>query len=170
MRLIPDYPVTVTLANAPNGRAAPFHTVRVMRQLVAEGKADPLVLRTAVALIVGVPTRDQRGEVAAIFDYVRGSVRYVRDPVGLESVADPATVLRRMVGDCDDKSTLLAAMLESVGYPCRFVMAGYDGGDFSHVYLQCHFSGDWHDLDATELGPVGYAPPFPVKLWIEPIY
>lgn len=170
MRLIPDYPVTVTVAAAPSGRRGPFHTLRVMRELVESAKSDPRIIRTATNLIVGAPTRDEAAEVTNIFEYVRGSVRYVRDPVGVESVADPGTTLQRMVGDCDDKATLLAALLEVVGYPCRFVMAGYDGGDFSHVYLQCHFNGDWHDLDATELGPIGYAPPFPSRIWIEPIY
>lgn len=170
MLLIPDYPFTTTLARAPSGRSGPFHTVRKMREFVELGKVDPLVMRTAVRLVIEAPPRDEWREVESIFNYVRGSVRYVRDVVGVETLADPATTLRRMVGDCDDKATLLAAMLESVGYPCRFVMASYHGDDFEHVYLQCLLLGNWYDLDPTEIGPVGYAPPEPRRIWIEPIY
>jgi transglutaminase-like putative cysteine protease len=171
MRLIPDYPFSVTLAAAPSGRAAPFHTLRVMRQMVngERGKINPHVMRTAINLAIQVPARDYLSEVKAIFDYVRGAVRYLRDVHGLETIADPLTTLHRMVGDCDDKATLLAALLEVVGNPTRFVIAQYAGDDYEHVYVEVFVNGEWIELDPTENGPVGWAPPGAVKLWREQI-
>lgn len=170
MRFIPHHDLTVSVVPAPGGQRAPFHTVSVMRALVDEFKHAPPVLQTAINLVFLTTPRDERAEVEAIFNYVRGAVRYVRDVVGIETLADPVTTLRRMVGDCDDKATLLAALLEAVGYPCRFVIAAYGDGDYEHVYLQCFFNGQWHDLDPTEDGAVGYSPPGAVKCWVEPIY
>jgi transglutaminase-like putative cysteine protease len=65
----------------------------------------------------------------ALFEYVRDHIRYIKDPVGVESVSDPYYTLARMVGDCDDQAVLLAALYESVGFPTRFVIAGYNGAD-----------------------------------------
>lgn len=171
MRLIPDYPFTVTLASAPSGRSAPFHTLRVMRSLVnsERGKLNAHVLRTAVNLCLLAPPRDYLSEIQSIFNYVRGSVRYLRDVYGVETVADPLTTLGRMVGDCDDKATLLAALLEAVGNPTRFVIAQYGGEDYEHVYVEVFVNGEWIELDPTESGPVGWAPPGAVKVWREPI-
>lgn len=39
-------------------------------------------------------------------------------------------------GDCDDISTLAAALLIRLGYPARFVAIRYDGPDFKHVFVQ----------------------------------
>lgn len=170
MRFVYHHPLTVTVAPAPGGRRAPYHTVGVMRAMVEEFKCAPSIIQTAINLILFAPPRDEYAEVKAIFDYVRGSVRYVRDVVGIETLADPVTTLRRMVGDCDDKATLLATLLEAVGYPCRFVIAAYSDGEYEHVYLQCFFNRQWHDLDPTEDGAIGYSPPDPVRVWIEPAY
>ena len=64
------------------------------------------------------------------------------------------------MGDCDDQSALLGALLESIGIPTRFVVAGYSGDYFEHVYLQAWLDSDgWVDMDATEPHPMGWSPP-----------
>jgi len=50
-------------------------------------------------------------------------------------------------------------MLESIGYPTRFVVAGYNGGGFEHVYLQAWINGRWISMDPTEPHPMGWEPP-----------
>lgn len=157
------------LAAAPGGNAGTFHTVGLMRQLVRECRIDPAVMNMAIGIIHNVPAKDEYAEIEALFDFVLNHVRYVRDVAGLETLCDPRMTLQRLVGDCDDKSALLAALLESVGYPTRFVMAAYDGGDFSHVYLQVYvpFRDDWMDLDPTEHRRMGWAAPGATRFWIE---
>ena len=76
--------------------------------------------------------------------------------------------MHRQVGDCDDKSTLLATLFECAGYPTRFVLAGYTyPGVFEHIYVQVFAGGDWINADATEPQALGFAPPDPVALDFE---
>lgn len=77
-------------------------------------------------------------------------MRYVRDIRGIETVHDPDTMLRIMAGDCDDKSILLASLLESIGHRTRFVAIAYAPGQFSHVWVQDYIRGQWIDLEPTE--------------------
>jgi transglutaminase-like putative cysteine protease len=138
-----------------------------MRELVNACRVDPGVIQTAVGIIYLTPERADLAEVNALFCWVRDHVRYVRDVVGVETLCDPRMTLQRMVGDCDDQVTLLCSLLESVGYPTRFVMAGYNGPDFEHVYCQVLVNGQWLDCDPTEREPIGWAPPAPVAYYIE---
>jgi transglutaminase-like putative cysteine protease len=157
------------LAPAPGGGAGVYHTVALMRDLVREARIDPTVINAAVGIVHFAPEKDEFAEIHAIFDYVLNHVRYVRDVAGLETLCDPRMTLKRLVGDCDDKSTLLATLLEAVGYPTRFVMGAYDGGDFSHIYVQVYMQlhDMWIDLDSTEYMPMGWAAPNATRLWIE---
>lgn len=163
----PDFKAQLTVA--PVGYGGNLFTIAHMRRLVNAAKVDPAIITTATNIIHLVPAKDEWAEVSALFDFVLNHVRYVRDVVGIETLTDPRMTLQRLVGDCDDKSTLLGALLESVGYPVRFVMGAYNGPDFEHVYLQVLAFGQWTSLDATEHHPMGWAPPNPVKLWIEKV-
>ena len=158
-----------TLAAAPSGAAGVFHTVREMRRLVRLSRRTPEVMQAAVSAIYHVPQKDQLSEVEALFFFVRDSVRYVRDVAGLETLADPRMTLRRLVGDCDDQATLLAALYESVGYPTRFVMAGYRSRNYEHVYLQVFAAGRWWSVDPTEDRAFGWAPPMHRVIWFEKV-
>ncbi len=154
---------------APGGRASNPYTVGVMRELVKAARIDPVMMNHAISIIHMVPAKDEFAEISALFDFVQNHVRYVRDVAGLETLADPRMTMQRLVGDCDDQATLLATMLESVGYHTRFVMASYTGGDFEHVYLQVlvpHLN-EWLDLDPTEHHQIGWSAPGATHFWIE---
>jgi transglutaminase-like putative cysteine protease len=152
----------------PGGMAAAYHTLRMMRRLVTDAKTDPRVIQSATNIIFNTPEKDDLAEASALFDYVRDYIRYTKDVNGVEVISPPWTVLQRMVGDCDDKATLLAALFEVAGLPTRFVIAGYTvPGLFEHVYLQVYILGHWIDADPTESGNLGYAPPNPVALDFE---
>ncbi|MGV0999692.1 MAG: transglutaminase-like domain-containing protein [Fluviibacter sp.] len=131
-------------------------------------KTDQGILSAAIAIIFLQPEKDGFAEVNAVFEFVRDSIRYTQDVLNVETICSPWATLQRRVGDCDDKSTLLATLAECVGYPTRFVVAGYFGSkDFEHVYCQIFLNGEWVDADATEREPLGYAPPVPSALYIE---
>ncbi len=169
MRLAPSPVFTARLSEAPSGDAGFFHTIRTMRALVRAARIDPFVINTAVSIIHAEIEHDKRAEAAALFRFVRDSVRFVSDVAGLETLSDPRMTLQRMVGDCDDQATLLAALLESVGYPTRFVMAGYQTPMFEHVYLQTWVDGEWINCDPTQRYAFGEAPPAPLALWFEKV-
>jgi transglutaminase-like putative cysteine protease len=159
---------TTLIDGIPGGRAGSFDTVRRMRALITETSASPEIMQLATTLICMTPQRDQLSEVDAIFDFVRGRVRYVRDVVGLETLSDPRMTIKRLVGDCDDKTTLLGALFQSVGYPVRLVLTRY-GADrnFEHVYLDVLVNSAWLPADATEFRPLGWEAPDATETWIE---
>jgi transglutaminase-like putative cysteine protease len=134
-----------------------------MRRLAIQYKRGPEVRGTALTLIAGLRPKDWRGEVKAIFEYVRDQIRYVRDIRGLETLQTPPVTMDLSAGDCDDKSILLAALLESIGHPTRYVAVGYTvPGSYSHVYVETRLGTGWLPLDATVQQPLGWSPRPPV--------
>lgn len=147
MYLPPHVSFAGELRGAPVGRAAVFQTLRIMRDMVGAARVDPAIINAAHTLVFLTPERDQLAEVSAVFNWVRDSVRYVPDVLGVETLAAPALTMQRRTGDCDDQTALLCALLESIGFPTRFVVARYEADDFEHVYCQVFANGRWLDLD-----------------------
>ena len=164
--LAPTPTLTGVVIGIPNGRAGVAATLRAMRELVNRSKVDPAIRQAAQSVIFLQPEKDYLAEAEALFSFVRDTIRYTRDVHGVETLQTPAITLATRMGDCDDQSTLLASMLESVGIPTRFVVAGYNGGDFEHVYLQAWCDG-WIGMDATEPHPMGWEPPQPTVIGYE---
>jgi transglutaminase-like putative cysteine protease len=81
-----------------------------MRQFVVER-----VLRPA-----GVTARDELAAVRAIWRWVRDHVDFWNEAG--ESVLTPGRVLLVRYGDCDDRSGLVAAMLEAIRIPWDLVL------------------------------------------------
>lgn len=151
------------LADLPSGEAGTYATVRLMRRFVQQYKRVHTIREEALSLINGVRQKDWMGEIAAIFEFVRDHIRYVRDIHGVETVQTPLVTLELATGDCDDKSTLLAVLLETIGHPTRFVAAGYKTpGKFQHVYVETRVGDKWFPLDATLIDkPMGSVAPVP---------
>jgi transglutaminase-like putative cysteine protease len=149
------------LGEIPPGEPGTRATLHAMRELVKRFKTASQVRETALTLIRGLPPKAYAAEVRALFEYVRDAIRYVRDIAGVETLQTPVATLELEAGDCDDKSALLAAMLESIGHPTRFVAEGYRSpGHYSHVYLQTRVGQQWLSLDPTvSTATVGWAPP-----------
>ena len=168
MMLAPQVPISGALASLPRGARSARATVRAMRALVNAWKVYPGIINAAQSIIYLTPTKDALSELRAIFDWVQNHVRYTADVLGVEVLSNPWLTLQRQVGDCDDMATVFATLAEAVGYPTRFVLAGYEHpGYFEHVYAQVYAVGEWIDADPTERHPLGYAPPDPVALELE---
>lgn len=146
------------LVNIGEGRHGTIQTLRVMTAYVRQFKKDPQIRRKAIELTSHLPQKDFAGEIAALFVYVRDSIRYVQDVTDVETLHTPPDVLRIGAGDCDDKSVLLASLLESIGHPTRFKAIGFAPGDYQHVYVQTRLGAPWVSLDATEMHGVGWEP------------
>lgn len=169
MRTAPTIDFSGYLAPAPSGAAAPYATLRQMRRMVNAWKVAPVILQVVSSIIHLAPQKDEWSEAEALFEWVRDTIRYQRDPVGIEALATPLLTINRHVGDCDDQAALLATLFEAAGYPTRFVIAGYQSPAFEHVYLQVMLGDEWIDADPTEFHALGYAPPDPVVLDFEKV-
>lgn len=135
-------------------------TLAVMRQMVGAARIDPQLRQLATTLVFNTPEKNEYAEVSALLAFVQSNVRYVKDVLDVETLSSPQKTLAGRIGDCDDQTTLLAALLESVGYPTCFVVAGYSQPNvLEHVYLAASVDGQWLACDPTERGPVGWEPP-----------
>ena len=159
MMLAPAPYLSGSIVQISDGVAGVDDTIRAMRALVNQCKTDLTIRQAATSVAFLQPEKDEAAEVQAVFDYVRDHIRYTRDIHGVETLMTPPQTLASRLGDCDDQSCLLACMLESIGYPTRFVVAGYNGNGFEHVYLQAWVNSRWISMDPTEPYPMGWEPP-----------
>ena len=143
-------------------------TIRVMRQCVEFYKSHPRIIEVARNIVMLAPPKDQLAEVVAVFEYVRDQIRYVADPLDVETLTTPDRLIDEGAGDCDDKSTLLATLLAAIGIDSEFVVTGYtDNTNYEHVYVLAYVSSVRVALDPCELQPAGWQPPRPTIYTLE---
>ena len=151
-----------------NGFKGIEQTIRTMRQLVNQYKTDATIRQTAMQIVFLTPEKNEYSECEAIFNFVRDHIRYVKDVFGVETLALPTITLATRMGDCDDQSVLLASLLESIGYPTQFVIAGYSTpGAYEHVYVRVLCNGEAVSCDPTEQHYLGWEPADPAALMTE---
>lgn len=155
------------LGTLPPDAPGTHATLKLMAGLVSQHKRDPLMRDTAISLVAGLRPRDWSGETRAIFEYVRDRIRFTRDVSGVETLQIPSVTMELEAGDCDDKSILLATLLESIGHPTRFVATGYKAPQsYQHVYVESLLGTVWIPLDASVPEPFGWEPRPPVSRMI----
>lgn len=120
-----------------------------MAGLVNAYKTAPAIVVLSRQIIQHVPQKDTVLEAKALFEWVRDHIRYVSDVRNVETLATPIQTLKMMCGDCDDQTTLLVTMLESIGIKNRFVVVG-QFGTFFHVLSECYINGQWVACDPCE--------------------
>jgi transglutaminase-like putative cysteine protease len=147
-----------TLKVIPSGTEGVRATLNEMRKLVRDYKKNDQIRSTAAELVSPLQQKNFMGEIKRLHAFVRDQIRYLRDIHNVETLQSPPETLRRRYGDCDDKATLLAALLESIGHPSRFVAIGKAPGKFSHVYVETRVGPKWIGLETTEPVDVGWKP------------
>ena len=153
-------PPPSTLARIPSGDAGTLRTLDEMVKLVRRWKKDAGIWKLSRQIVQPVPAHDYRGEVDAIFHWVKRNIRYTQDVRDVETLATPKATLEARAGDCDDMATLLATLLESVGHPARFIAVSFPGEAFSHVIAETRIGPSWVALDTTVAkATVGWRPP-----------
>jgi transglutaminase-like putative cysteine protease len=109
----------------------------LMRLFVVRKVLDP----------AGVGSHDPAGAAQAIQRWVRDNIRFVNEPG--EQLLTPARVLIWRFGDCDDRSGLVAAMLESIRMRWRLVLTTRAGIPF-HIHPQTFLpKSGWVDLETS---------------------
>lgn len=151
-------PVTATLAALPDGKEGVRQTLKLMARQAREGKKRLPVLLAARQVVQYLPQKDYHAEVVTLHQFVRDHIRYVRDIRGVETLQSPERTLQLKQGDCDDKATLLAAMLEALGHRARFHAVGFQPDHYSHVYTETLLGRAWLPLETTEDWEAGRAP------------
>ena len=144
-----------TIEYIDDGVAGIRQTLQKMTKLIRAGKKSMAVREKALRLTAHLQPKDYYGEVCALHAFVRDEIKYMKDPVDVQT---PEASMRLKVGDCDDKAVLLCALLESIGHPTRLVAVGFDPGIFEHVYLDTLVGKQWLSCETTEPVSVGWEP------------
>lgn len=142
----------------PDGPEGVRVTLEVMRRLAREARLDPAIQRLAIELTSDVANEDFYGEIEALHAFVRDEIRYVQDVNDVETLRLPMETLELRAGDCDDKSVLLAALLESIGHPARFVALAFEPDLFEHVLVETKLGNRWLPLETTKEVAPGWEP------------
>lgn len=159
-------PTTLTLNSIPSGVAGIKATLSRMRLLTREAKKALPIRMKAVELVSQLPQKDFYGEIRVIHAFVRDRIRYVKDVNGVELLHTPEKLLEIGQGDCDDKSMLVAALLESIGHQTRFVAISNAPSKYCHVYVETKHGNKWLSVETTENVNVGWQPKAYEKLII----
>jgi len=153
-------PPTARLVSLPDGIAGVRRTLKYMVGLTRKGKLHLNVRLAAVRILedAHLLQRDRAGIISALHAFVRDNIRYVNDIRGVETLQAPERTLELRAGDCDDKSILLASLLEALGYKTRFHAVGFRPGVLSHVFPEVWHGKAWLPLETTENWEPGRAP------------
>lgn len=154
---------TVTSYIIPQGDRGAYETLRIMKRLVFESMKDLPVLDKAKEIIRSVGGKDRYEQARVIGEWVSSSMRFVRDPYGIETVHTPLFMLDRIrshgmfEADCDDYAVLSSSLAKAVGLRTKFVILGFlsHGAPWSHVYTIAETPKGWFPFDHTFGVPPG---------------
>ena len=132
----------------------PEETLVWMQRLALMDQDNPQIRDLAEKIVSGVLQRDYASEYAAVLNWVRMNVRYVRDPVTIEQVKTPKATMETRAGDCDDMAVLIASLVGHLGGRSRFSAGAFVRGPtgrpmLAHVWAEAFdpVSGAWIVLD-----------------------
>lgn len=146
------------IADAPPTTIRPFNgpadTVRTMIALIVgpRGEQSTLVRSVKDHIVREIQPKDYYSEIIAVRNWCHEHVRYSNDALGVEQIQDPERMCDqiikygKVVGDCDDDSTLMAALMRQLGREVEIVIVGFGRpNSFSHVFCRVREpkSGQW---------------------------
>lgn len=122
--------------------------LRYLRNVVTRFRMVPVIRDKAMEIIrtARVTPRDAKNQALAIGEWVQNNIYYVHEFP--ERFQDPDVTLRTKAGDCDDSTTLVGAMLESVGIPAILVGMKFDG-QYRHIFPSAKLVTGLLPLDTT---------------------
>lgn len=150
---------------APAERLIPYRgapqTVGVLVDAALDSQRTYAVRQLAEAFCSGLDSKDYASEYLAIYYGVLQTTRYMRDPRTVELVRSPKMIAESILRgerpnlDCDDLSTLIAALTLSVGGASRLVTVAFQNmffngeRQYSHVFAQAQVpqTGAWVIID-----------------------
>lgn len=140
---------------------------RDLRELACQIRAHILAdcedarLRELGANIIAhfrVSPRQPRQLARAFQLFSQQQIKYFREYPEIN--AAPWVTAKWKIGDCDDKSRLIAALLKNFRIPVRLRFATFDTGKrrVSHVWPEAELDGRWEALESVRNWPLGKNP------------
>ena len=143
----PQSRMRVSVVDSEDQQAA----LRVLAELTQRSVLHPSILTAARAIVMDVPSRDDMGELEAIYDAVKHGtpvvagfkkgLRYTSDPTMADAFIAPTRILKQCksgacAGDCDEAAALIASLAAAIGFRAGLRAWGPKGceGEYVHVY------------------------------------
>ncbi|MFP4460049.1 MAG: transglutaminase-like domain-containing protein [Candidatus Zixiibacteriota bacterium] len=108
-------------------------------------KNDLRILRQAQKITKGKDTEIEKLEAINrwLYDNIKKDYR--------SSIPSALDIMRKMVGDCNEHTTLFTALSRSLGIPTRINigLVYLRGAFFYHAWPQCYVDGKWHAFEPT---------------------
>lgn len=130
-----------------------------IRRAVLADCEDPRMREVAATIIrkYGVRTRDDRALARAFQLFSQNHIKFFREFPEINSA--PWVTLKWGIGDCDDKSRLIAALCKSFRIPVRLAYLTFSTPrrTVSHVWpeVQLRAAGPWVALESVQPWPMG---------------
>jgi hypothetical protein len=104
-----------------------------LRKMIEVYRATTFARLLALNIIkeANVPDRNKAAQAVAIAEWVRKNIRYVNELP--ETFQTPPRTVKVAAGDCDDHTTLIGSLCESIGIPIEVVGLKVDGV-WQHVF------------------------------------
>lgn len=138
------------LQQIASGDAGTDQTVQIIANRVSASLRRPTVRLQALQILRAANASSFSENIAAraLHTWIRNNIRYVHDPIDVETVQDPDVTLQLQAGDCDDHAALMSAMLQSIGIKTRYSVIG-DGVTYLHIFPEAFINGQWTPADTT---------------------
>ena len=120
-------------------------TVAAIERIIAENYLS------VVDLANSLKGNTQAETFQNIWDFVRQNIRYQNDEKGIEQLRTPQRTLHDKIGDCDDFSILISAILTNLNITHELVVAAYKSKDkWQHIYPAAYdYKGDRYVIDCV---------------------
>lgn len=140
-------------------------TMLRMAKFCHKAMLDSYVVRTANDVIRVARSRDYSFQIAAISAYMQEHFVFVNNPVGVQLIRDPRSMLLDIMergttqGACDDAAVLIATLGMANGIYARFRALAFcyqllgqcdRSATYSHVITDLFNGSEWQELDVTK--------------------
>lgn len=133
-------PSTFRRLQISTGARGTTETLRAMADLIVEASQDPYFVQFTRNIVRSCASKDYLCEADALLQYVKQNVTYRQDPLLMEWVQSPGwTMFVERQGDCDDSSSLLAAMDLAAGHGAELVAVATERSnpsEYTHVFTR----------------------------------
>ena len=153
----------------PDAQTAQTVTIGLIAKCIRNAQSYLPIRNLAASVATRAAPKDYLGQLKAIYEDFLQRWRYVKDPVGVETLAaSPRAVFYLVLnadgrgigggmgaGDCDDAACAIGSEISAIGMPVRIVTSRNPNstrGLFSHIFVQALVPGHgWVSVD-----PVGH--------------
>jgi transglutaminase-like putative cysteine protease len=122
-------------------------------KIIDQYTGNPALVNFAAYLIKveNIPARDELALARAVQIFAQHKIKFFREYP--ERWQSPLQTLALKIGDCDDKTILIASILRSFRIPVRLIFLRFklpNKKPYSHVYPQAKINNRWVSLESVQ--------------------